>query len=96
MEEFSSIFFFSFKINDKFIIFFISKLINETVPGIVDLNEIHLKKPLTPDQIKENLAFVLSSAKKIGCQINEETAHYFLEGKTTSFWPVTLEIVKVI
>jgi len=69
--------------------------VNDAVPGTIDPRAINTKKPLTPFQIKENMLLGLSSAKAIGCHVDEIKWMDIAKGKPAEILKLLSEILKV-
>lgn len=54
-------------------------MINDAVPGTVE--KIHSKKPLSTDQIKENLTNAISAVKCLGHALEDVTPLEIAKGK---------------
>ena len=56
------------------------KLINTATPGTIDERVLNMA-PTTPEEVMENLTLCLSSAKSIGCKINDLTVEDIITGE---------------
>jgi plastin-1 len=70
-------------------------MVNDAVPNTIDQKAINSKKPLNLIESKENLLLGLSSAKSIGCKVEDVTPLDVAKGKKNPILKLLSEIFKV-
>jgi len=67
-------------------------MINDAVPGTIDLKDIKTMKPLNNIEVKDNLMRGLKSGISIGCEIDEITPLDIVKGKGKDILKVLSEV----
>ena len=77
------------------LLFIISKLINDAVPGTIDERAINKGAKLNAFKVTENQNLVVNSAKAIGCQVVNIGASDLIEGKVHLVLGLLWQIIRV-
>jgi len=71
------------------------KMVNAACPGTIQDRAINTKKPLNIFKINENLNLAISSAKSIGCKLENIHPELIIEKRVNIILGLTWQIVKI-